>query len=225
VRDPEGRDAVALVPSGGGSLIDASCRRLRLIGGMLGRRAISARINVHWLTFSVLSGCVWGIVASVLGYPLFGRISWAAAAASPAIGAAVGFAVAKLHRASSRAQVLVSLLTLYASAALIAMVIAMFGLVASDPSWHRGKALGVLPSLAAVLVGLTGTGYVFILWPLAFLNHVMLWRRYARQVDYKAHIPSSSVLLLHSQAPPLRPAEETTSREQEDGPGFGDRRN
>jgi hypothetical protein len=135
--------------------------------------------------FSFISGCVWGGIAYLLGGPL-DRLVWGGIVVSPLIGLAVGRAAACLRPSSNPAKLgsrlgsklgraFVSLAGLYIAASLFGLAVGVYDLATGD-SEHRIASAVVIQSVLGVLWGVTFTGYVVILWPLAYLNHTLLWR-------------------------------------------------
>jgi hypothetical protein len=75
------------------------------------------------------------------------------------------------------ARALLALVSLYVAAAFFGVAIGLYDVLAgvNSGSGHaRIPSAVVIQSVLAVLWGLTFTGYVLILWPLAYLNHVFL---------------------------------------------------
>lgn len=135
--------------------------------------------------FSLASGCVWGGIAYLLGGPL-DRLVWGGIIVSPLIGLAVGRAATWLRPSSNPAKLgsklgsklgraFVSLAGLYIAASLFGLAVGMYDLATGDTA-HRIATAVVMQSILGVLWGVTFTGYVLILWPLAYLNHTLLWR-------------------------------------------------
>ena len=115
-----------------------------------------------------LSGCVWAGIAWLIGSG-FGWSLWGGALASPLIGLLVGLIHLPAYEYSTWKGVWISLLTLYLAAALFGLAMSLFDLAYSSPD--RGQLEGVLQTIIAVVWGITFTGYVVILWPLAYWNH------------------------------------------------------
>lgn len=131
---------------------------------------------------SVVCGCAWAAIAAVL---LDSRIAWpmwAGIAASPLIGALMGLLSVRFHSRTMPGQAGLALSSLYVAAALFGLACgvadAVFG-VNSGPGWHRIPSAVVLESVAGLLWGLTFSGDVLFLWPLAWATHRLVahfWR-------------------------------------------------
>jgi hypothetical protein len=96
--------------------------------------------------------------------------------ASPFIGLAIGALSARFHARWRRGRVLFSLLTLYLAASLFGLALSFYDL------FVRGVGPGpnlesLFSGVLATLWGLTFGGYFVFLWPLAHLNHKLLWSR------------------------------------------------
>jgi len=121
--------------------------------------------------FCALSGCVWAGIAWLIGHQL-GHFLWGGVLASPLIGLIVGAIYRPAYHLSTSKRAWLSLLTLYVAVTLFGLAIAGFDLAFGDPA--RGHMEGVLQTVLALWWGVTLTGYVVILWPLAYLNHWLL---------------------------------------------------
>lgn len=121
---------------------------------------------------AALSGCVWGGIAYGLAARFFEWTIWAGVAASPLIGMVAGVASRRFDRLSWLAQALVALITLYGAAALFGFSTG----VADSFTRPRSAVAGapVIENILATWWGLTFTGYVVVLWPLAYLNHRLI---------------------------------------------------
>ncbi|MGH9786971.1 MAG: hypothetical protein ACRD88_22605 [Terriglobia bacterium] len=129
--------------------------------------------------FSLASGCVWGGIAYLLGSGALERLVWGGILVSPLIGLAIGRVAAWL-RPSSRlgsklGRAFASLVGLYVAVSLFGLAVGVYDLATGDIE-HRIASAVVIQAMLGVLWGVTFTGYVIILWPLAYLNHILLWR-------------------------------------------------
>jgi hypothetical protein len=122
--------------------------------------------------FSLLSGALWGGLAYVLGAAYMEKIIWGGVFASPLIGLVVGLLFRWTLGLGRWARVLGALLSLYFAATLFGLAVGLYDI--NRDSLHRIPSAVVLQAVAGVLWGITFTGYVVILWPLAYLNHRLL---------------------------------------------------
>jgi hypothetical protein len=133
-------------------------------------------ITARYLGWSFVSGAVWAVIAWALWPPRHSAPSvWGAMLASPVIGLIIGLGFWWIHDLPKAARIFVSLVSLYASAVLFGIAVGMTDLAARRITGSIPSAV-VLEAIAAVLWGLTFTGYVIVLWPLAYWNHEWLGR-------------------------------------------------
>jgi len=129
----------------------------------------------YWL--SIASGCAWAIIAYVLSFGAFGSNIIGGLVAAPLIGLLVSIIYRPAYKLSKVWQVFLSLGTLY-------LAVAMFGLAAGfyDAFWrgipNRGITEVIFQMVVAAIMGITITGFVVLLWPLAYFNHKLLGRNY-----------------------------------------------
>jgi hypothetical protein len=137
------------------------------------------RLTLAYLVLSVVSGAVWGAIGYLLGRPAFPALIGPAVLASPLIGLVVGICFRWIHRLSRSGKLFVSLVSLYAAAALFGLALGFADLardIPTTPGASRIPSAVVLQAVFAVWWGLTFYGYFLILWPLAYLNHRLLRR-------------------------------------------------
>jgi MFS family permease len=131
------------------------------------------------ILLSAVSGCAWAWIAVSLLDRASSRPVWAGVLASPVIGALAGMLSRGFQRRRLPAQALLALSSLYCAAALFGaaggLADVLFG-VNAGPGWHRTPGAAMIESVLAMLWGLTFTGYVMVLWPLAWVNHVIVAR-------------------------------------------------
>ena len=135
-------------------------------------------IPPRYLLLSALSGGGWGLVAWLLWPRVSAPSPLAAVVVSPVIGIVIGVAFRWIHRARPRARVIASLASLYTGASLFGLAVGAADLVRLRSSGATQVMASeiVLQAVPAVWWGLTFTGYVIVLWPLAYWNHRLLER-------------------------------------------------
>ncbi len=122
-----------------------------------------------WL--SIFSGCVWAVVAYLLSFELFGSLIMGGLLAAPLIGLLVGTLYRPAYKFSHMGQTFLSLITLYLAAIAFSLAIGIYDVLWSGvPDRHSGEV--IMQPVLATLWGVTA--YIWILWPMAFLNHRLL---------------------------------------------------
>ena len=139
--------------------------------------------QLRWIiALSVASGVFWAAVAVVLGRPM-GRLTWGGVILAPFIGLGAGFASAWFPSESRVRRAVFSLASLYLATAVFGLGMGVYDLLTGQNSgtgWRIPSAV-VLQAAMAALWGLTFTGYVIVLWPLSYANHLMLSRAWAQR--------------------------------------------
>jgi hypothetical protein len=127
--------------------------------------------------YCAVLGMAWGGIALLLGARAFGQELWGGVLASPLIGVAVGALTQRaFERHEGMRRKLIALGSLYAAGSLFGVAL---GLTASLTRAAGGLdiATRVMENVLAVWWGLTMTGFVLALWPMAFATHWFLeWR-------------------------------------------------
>jgi hypothetical protein len=130
--------------------------------------------------FSLVSGMIWGVIALLLGSRPLGRLIWGGVLGSPPIGLIIGWAAMQVRPRTKLAAAGISLVSLYMSASLFGISVGIFDWLTGSP--ERNALELILQPVPAILWGLTFTAFVVALWPLAYWNHVLLWRTVERNV-------------------------------------------
>ena len=130
------------------------------------------KTRYYWLC--ALSGLAWGGIAYLLLGEWFPGL-WVGIALSPVFGLLVGVAHRPTYRLPVAVRVLVALVTLYATAVLFGLVLGVVDAV-TETNPNVIKSAAVIEWVLATLYGVTFTGYIVLLWPLAFANHWLLGR-------------------------------------------------
>lgn len=130
---------------------------------------MTLRRGLHY----VIAGAVWGAVAYLLGARAFGVVIWGGVLASPVFGLVVGWATGPwFERCTGFRRWAVALASLYLGGT-------MFGLAVGVHDWLAGATgrslTGVVgQSVLAVWWGITVTGFLIALWPMAYATHALL---------------------------------------------------
>ena len=137
---------------------------------------------------------VWALFVYELAAPAMGpRAFWSGVLASPLIGVVVGLTFGRLRWQSRVGRALASLLGLYTAAFLFGIAIGIADLATGT---GRNPVETVLQVGLAMVWGVTATGYVLFLWPLAYLNFWLLWNE-----RYVSLPPRETVEALHRGTP------------------------
>ncbi len=125
----------------------------------------------------VAAGAAWGGVAYLLAGRAFGRSIWPGVLAAPAIGLVVGAVLQGAFESAARGgRRFIALLSLYGGATLFALAIGLGAMLGVSPGTRQFPA-ALLEPVIGVWWGLTLTGFVIALWPMAYLTHWWLeWR-------------------------------------------------
>jgi hypothetical protein len=117
------------------------------------------------------SGLLWGALAHLLEAA---RPLPPALVAGACVGMIMGFVIKPFRDVEWPATAMLSLVGLYVAVVLFAAVFS------AARTLMAGGSPATLPVVAgnlmwAYFVGLTGSGFVFMLWPLSFANHLLVW--------------------------------------------------
>jgi hypothetical protein len=122
---------------------------------------------------SALSGGIWAVIVIALyDRALYWPIS-AGLIAAPAIGVAMGLVSRAFHRQNTTERIVIAAGTLYAAAAWFGLSIDLAAIFGNGLPQHIASGLGFQGAFW-MMVGMTATGYVVLLTPLAYLNHAII---------------------------------------------------
>jgi len=124
------------------------------------------------------SGGVWASIACLLGCGMGPPWIWGPIVVSPLIGVVAGAIYLPAYRFPIAGRLAMSLLTLYLSAALFGLAWGITDAVGAmgDAGGRRNTIEVVYQGLVGTFYGVTFTGFVVLLWPLAHLNHWFVGR-------------------------------------------------
>ena len=137
-----------------------------------------------WL--SVASGFAWGLYGfAFVRDTSIPSAAWGGLIASPFIGLAMGRWAMSARPSGLVKRALFALLSLEGAVLLFAMAIAIWTVtVAWDaaPSLvqARGRSSHVVQTLIFFPMGMTLSGLMLVLWPIALANHLLIWRSQGR---------------------------------------------
>ena len=131
---------------------------------------MTARLARH----IVLAGAAWGLLASLFAARAFGSSLWSGVLATPLIALLVArLNQSRFESAAGLARGLIALVSLFLGAALFGTCIGIHEVFAALGT-HRRLLETLLTPLLAVLWGITFTGFLLFLWPLAYFTHFLL---------------------------------------------------
>lgn len=120
-----------------------------------------------------LAGALWGLVAWGLGARVYGPALWGGLAAAPFIGVVIGsMTQTRFEGATGWRRWVVALLSLDLGATLFALAVGVTD--ALTVSAARRGAEVVYEAVLGTWWGLTLTGFLIALWPLAWLTHIVV---------------------------------------------------
>lgn len=126
------------------------------------------------LLWSAAAGAAWGVVALLLGGKAFGAAIWPGVLVSPVIGAVTGLLIhPRFEESAGVRRWLWAVGSLYLGALLFGLAIGAGEELARWGPGHRAGA-SLVESVLAVLWGVTVTGFLLILTPLAYATHWLL---------------------------------------------------
>ena len=144
-------------------------------------------LNGNPVLLLIFSGCMWGMIGYRIGYSIapirstrleVGWLFLGGVLAAPFIGLLLGAVSRKFASLGPSTRIAVALADLYLAAWLfllassIARLLFEFRGLGQEMTF---KAV-VLDPVAAVVFGLTYTGYVLLLWPMSYMNHSLVAR-------------------------------------------------
>jgi hypothetical protein len=132
--------------------------------------------TAHFVLLSAIAGALWGVLAYLLGARAFGPEIWAGVLTSPLIGVAVGRLTHEAFLGSTGFwRAFRALQSLYLGAVLFGTALGAYDLVAGHG--QRARVEVFFEPVLAILWGVTLTGFLLVLWPLAYFTHWLLqWR-------------------------------------------------
>jgi hypothetical protein len=138
---------------------------------------VNAPIVTRPILLSAVSGCVWAAIVWVLIDHRINTVIGAGLLASPLIGVLMGRFSTGFNLRTVLKRAVIALGTLYFSAILFAIAMGVADYLSPDIlRGPRALTAVIVETVWFVLFGLTYTGYVIVLWPLAYLNHSLIAR-------------------------------------------------
>ncbi len=127
--------------------------------------------------YSLSAGIVWGCLAFLLGHRALGPAIWGGVVAAALLGLAIGRLIHPRFEASQGwRRGAWPLVSIYAGALGFGVAVALSDLVVHGLGGRIPSAV-LLDPVVTVLWGVTMTGYLLFLWPLAWFTHwVIEWR-------------------------------------------------
>ncbi len=121
----------------------------------------------------LVAGAAWGVLAYGLGARMFGPDLWGGVLASPLIGLSIGGLLqSRFEESAGCRRAGVALVSLYLSATLFGLAVGGYDAVLRRTGGAPLERIG--ETIVAVWWGVTVTGYLLFLFPLAYLTHTIL---------------------------------------------------
>ena len=131
----------------------------------------------RFLLLAFASGFSWALIAYILSFGAFGNSIVGGLAVSPWIGLLVAVLYRPIYKFPRWVQALLSVCSLYVAVTLFGVAVGVYDAMRPIPNRESAEVIGQMVIVA--VLGVTITGLVLILWPLAFLNHQLLKRTLA----------------------------------------------
>ena len=98
--------------------------------------------------------------------------------AAPLIGILVGSLSRKFYRLGRAARIAFALANLCLAVWLFLTAASVVRMLSGEIVWARAFQALVSDPILGALLGLTYTGYILVLWPLSYANHVLIARAF-----------------------------------------------
>jgi prepilin signal peptidase PulO-like enzyme (type II secretory pathway) len=138
-------------------------------------------VSYRFVLFALIAGMIWGAIGLALSAQVLGAPVWAGVLAAPVIGLAVGLVFRGFRGRPPGMRVALALVSLYFGAGLFALSAGVAD--ALRPIEHRNGSAVILQAVVGVWWGITFTGLLPLLWPLAYLTHSLLGRLERRTTE------------------------------------------
>ncbi len=126
----------------------------------------------RYVLLCAVSGMGWAVIAFIIAGGHGGAALWGGLVTAPLIGVIAGWVYRPVHQWRWPGRVAMSLLTLYLSALLFGLAWGITDALQGLPGGaSRGSIEVVYQCVLSSLFGVTASGFVVFLWPLAHLNH------------------------------------------------------
>jgi len=123
---------------------------------------------------ALLAGAIWGVVGLALAGRALGAPVWGGVIVAPLIGLVIAFAFRGFRERPPGMRVALALVSVYVASGLFALAAGVADAVRPMPG--RIAHAVVIQTVLGVWWGITFTGLLPMLWPLAYLTHSLLGR-------------------------------------------------
>lgn len=129
------------------------------------------RVRLHLL--ALFAGALWGLVALGLGGRAYGDEIWGGILAAPLIGLAVEMLLHRRFEATAGwRRWLTALASLYLGVTLFALAVGLTDALTGGAG--RRPLEVIIQAVLGTWWGVTLTGFLIVLWPLAYVTHAAL---------------------------------------------------
>jgi hypothetical protein len=137
-----------------------------------------APVPARFALLALLAGLIWGMIGWALAGQMLGAPVLGGVLVAPFIGLAVALASRGFRSRPPGMRIALSLVSLYFAAGLFALAVGVADALRPIPDRNSGAV--VIQAVMAVWWGITFTGYLPLLWPLAYATHALMGRVDAR---------------------------------------------
>jgi len=123
---------------------------------------------------ALIAGAVWGVIGLAIARQMLGASVWAGVVVAPLIGLAIAILFRGFRSRPPAMRISLSLVSLYLAAGLFALATGIAD--AARPIPNRIPHAVVIQTVMGVWWGITFTGYLPLLWLLAYLTNSLLGR-------------------------------------------------
>ena len=131
--------------------------------------------SVTYYALSCLSGLAWGLLVWQVIFEGLAPALPGGVIASPFIGLGIGMATKRWYRLPVWLQIGSAVVSLYVATVLFGLAVGVYDVLVIDLPDRIPFAV-ILQDVLGFLWGLTFTGFLFVLGPLAYLNHWLMGR-------------------------------------------------
>ena len=127
---------------------------------------------------ALVAGFMWGMIGLALAGQMLGPPIVGGVVVAPLVGLAVALVFRGFRSRPPGMRIALSLVSLYLAAGIFALAVGVADVLRAIPGRNSGAV--VIQAVMGVWWGVTFTGYLPVLWSLAYLTHSLIGRLDAR---------------------------------------------